>query len=52
MNEDKERNPDEKEVGAYFRNLTLIKVFRPDRFTIAAQKLINKVLGDKFMLER
>jgi len=52
LNEEKEKNLEDAEIGSYFRNLTLIKVFRPDRFSIAAQKLINKLLGDNFMQER
>ena len=33
------------------QKLTILKVVRPDRFQVAAERFINSILGDKFMDE-
>jgi len=42
-------NPHEKEIVSYLRDLTVIKILRPDRFKAAAEKLVDKILGDNFL---
>ncbi|EAR94592.2 dynein heavy chain, cytoplasmic protein (macronuclear) [Tetrahymena thermophila SB210] len=36
-------------VNNLLRDLTVIKIFRPDRFLVVAKRLVSKVMGSKFL---
>lgn len=43
--------PNKKETFLIILNLTIMRIFRPDKFLLAASRMINKILGEHFMEE-
>lgn len=39
-------NAFEREISVICKELTIIRLFRPDKFTVIASKLVKKVLGE------